>query len=52
MCFEFYNEEIRDLVKGLNDDVKYDIVGVKKIKIIVMSIIEKEVKIIVEVRLI
>lgn len=52
LYFEFYNEEIRDLVKGLNDNVKYDIVGVKENKMIVMNIIEKEVKIIEEVSLI
>lgn len=40
------------MVKGLSDDVKYEIVGVKENKIIVMNIIEKEVKIIEEVSLI
>lgn len=51
-CLELYNEEIRDLAKGSNDDAKHDIVGAKEIKTTVTSIIEKEVKTTVEVRLI
>lgn len=41
---ELYNEEIRDLAKGSNDDAKHEIVGAKENKTIVTNIIEKEVK--------
>lgn len=51
-CLELYNEEIRVLAKGSNDEAQHDIVGAKKIKTTVTSIIEKEVKTTVEVRLI
>lgn len=41
---ELYNEEIRDLAKGSNDDAKHEILGAKENKTIVTNIIEKEVK--------
>lgn len=49
---ELYNEEIRDLAKGSNDNAKHDIVGAKENKTIVTNIIEKEVKTTEEVSLI
>lgn len=52
MCPELFNEEIRDLAKGSNDDAKHDIMGAKEIKTTVTSIIEKEVKTPVEASLI